>query len=176
MVSSRHEHDASMVRIIEKRRTQCNNDRDIFMVSSDKVLRHWDMTRPLNGYPVVIYPSQLFLILIKMCGRSQNDFESFVSFINIRTNSQQLSPEKANAILSGISSITEDIKTQEMLVASIFDDVFQNVIKHSNTDKELYIKAQQLSQKYLEKELAEKDAEVLSAKSESSQKDTEIKA
>ena len=63
-----------------------------------------------------------------------------------------------------------------MLVASVFDDEFQNVIKHSNTDKELYIKAQQISQKYLEKELTEKEAEIVSVKNEASQKDSEIKS
>lgn len=154
--SNRDSHDATVIRYIELLRENAG-DTDIFLASSDRALRLWDINRLDTGYPVVVYPSQLFLILLKTCGRSENDYDSFVSFINIRPSSKRVSPENAHIILSGISSITEDIKTQEHLVAAVFGDDFQNVIKTSTSDADLYEKVQRISQNYLDKELREKE-------------------
>lgn len=151
--SRKDSHDATIVHYAELQRGRDGLESDIFVVSSDKSLRYWDMSRTDTNYPIVVYPSQLFLILIKLCGRSDSDFDSFVSFINIRTNTHQMTPDQANIILSGISSITEDIKTQKHLVSSICGERFQDIIQRSKSDEELYQKVQAASQKYLEDEL-----------------------
>lgn len=153
--TQRDSHDATVIRYIELLREK-STDKDIFLASSDKALRLWDMNRHDADYPVVIYPSQLFLILLKTCGRSESDYDSFVSFINIRPSSKQISPENAHIILSGISSITEDIKVQKHLVAAVYDEDFQNVIKSSSSDADLYGKVQLICQNYLDKELKQK--------------------
>ena len=146
-------HDATLVRYIEVLREECQDDRDIFLVSSDKALRLWDMNRIETTYPVVIYPSQLFLVLLKTCGRSQNDYDSFVSFINIHPHSKQITPENAYIILSGISSITEDLETQEQLVSAVYGKDFQDVIQSSSSDIDLYEKVQRITKNYLDEEL-----------------------
>ena len=158
--SLRDSHDATVIRYIETLREQCNDPKDIFLVSTDKILRFWDINRNSISYPIVIYPSQLFLILLKTCGRSQDDYDCFVSFINIRSKSKQISPEKAHIILSGISSITEDIQAQEHLVSAVFDDEFQNIIKHSTSDEDLYRKIQSKSQNYLNNRLMKSQRKV----------------
>ena len=81
--SNRDSHDATVVRYIELLREK-SADKDIFLASSDRALRLWDMNRLDGEYPVVVYPSQLFLILLKTCGRSDNDYDSFVSFIQLQ--------------------------------------------------------------------------------------------
>lgn len=164
-------HDASMIRYVELYRAQCSPNADTFFVSSDKGLRYWEMTRTSQTYPIVIYPSQLFLVLIKMCGRSDNDLECFVNFINIRPRSQQLSAEKANIIISGISSITEDITAQQNIVSMVMEGEFQNIIKHSNSDHELYQHAQLFSQKYLESDLEDKKQVIQDLSNELQEKD-----
>lgn len=153
--SKRDIHDATVINHIELLRDKAEENKDIFLVSSDKILRYWDMARTERDYPVVIYPSQLFLVLIKMCGRSEKDFDSFVSFINVKTSHNQITAEKANVILSGISSITEDIETQKLIVSTICDGEFQNVVNESFADEELYQKVKSFSQRYLEGELKE---------------------
>jgi hypothetical protein len=172
--SARDKHDATAISYIEMQRKTMDDDTDIFLASSDKALRYWDMTRHPHRCPVVVYPSQLFLILIRMCGRSDNDFDSFISFINIRPHSHQITAEKANIIISGISSITEDIETQKVLVASVYGDDFQNIVQHSNTDLELYQKTQTYSQNYLDRQLREKDAQLSDSQSASIKKDERI--
>ena len=158
--TARYRHDAIIIRYIEIQKENCAKNKDIFLVSSDKLLRMWDMNRSSVKYPIVIYPSQLFLILLKTCGRSKDDFESFVSFINIRPKSKQISPEKANIILSGISSITDDIIKQREIVDAIFEGELQDVIKRSKNDDALYVSMQTESKKYLEKALREKESQI----------------
>ena len=171
--SARDKHDARVISYIEHTRRSTSENDDIFMASSDKALRYWDMNRENDDYPVVVYPSQLFLILIKMFGRSENDFESFVSFINIRPRSQQITAEKANVILSGISSITEDLQAQKTLVDSVFDEDFQNIIQQSSTDQDLYQRVQLYSQNYLDYQLKEKEKKLLEAEAFATQKNDE---
>ena len=77
--TQRDSHDATVVRYIELLREKAV-DKDIFLASSDKALRLWDMNRDDIDYPVVVYPSQLFLILLKTCGRSENDFPHLFTF------------------------------------------------------------------------------------------------
>lgn len=174
--SMRDKHDAIVISYIEHTREKVNGAEDIFMASTDKALRYWDMTRNQVEYPIVVYPSQLFLILIKICGRSADDFESFVSFINIRPRSQQITAEKANVIIAGISSITEDIKTQKSLVEAVFGEDFQNIIQQSASDQELYKKVQTYSQNYLDDQLTEKDRLLDEAKENEIKKDEEIES
>ncbi|NLB81324.1 MAG: hypothetical protein GX800_06900 [Clostridiaceae bacterium] len=172
--SLKDSHDATVVRYIEMLRDNANETKDIFFVSSDKALRYWDMDRKECEYPVVIYPSQLFLILVKTCGRSQNDFNSFVSFININPAKHQISAEKANIILSGISSITEDISSQKILVSAICDGEFQDVTQQSNADQEFYQKVQSFSQNYLANELTEKESRISSLTVETEHQNQQI--
>lgn len=173
--SNRDSHDATVVRYIELLREK-SADKDIFLASSDRALRLWDMNRLDGEYPVVVYPSQLFLILLKTCGRSDNDYDSFVSFINIRPSSKRVSPENAHIILSGISSITEDISTQVHLVEAVFSDDFQNVIKNSTSDMDLYEKVQRISQNYLDEELCKKEATIVALQEDVSRYGIEGKA
>lgn len=173
--SQRDSHDATVVRYIELLREKAD-DKDIFLASSDRALRLWDMNRLEVKYPVVVYPSQLFLVLLKTCGRSENDYDSFVSFINIRPSSKRVSPENAHIILSGISSITEDIKAQEQLVAAVFNEEFQNVIKNSTSDTDLYEKVQRISQNYLDEELQKKETEIQDLQADVSRYGAEGKA
>lgn len=173
--SNRDSHDATVVRYIELLREK-SADKDIFLASSDRALRLWDMNRLDGEYPVVVYPSQLFLILLKTCGRSDNDYDSFVSFINIRPSSKRVSPENAHIILSGISSITEDISVQKHLVEAVFSDDFQNVIKNSTSDMDLYEKVQRISQNYLDEDLRKKEATIVALQADVSRYGVEGKA
>lgn len=157
-------HDASLVLYTELLRKESKNEKDIFVVSSDKMLRYWDMTRTDNDFPVVIYPSQLFLLLLKLCGRSSNDFSSFVSFINIKAHGGMVSPMEANTILSGISSITEDVKVQQDIVAQIYEGEFRDTIRNANNHDELYKQFQEITQHYLEEQLKEQETQLSAAK------------
>lgn len=172
--SHNDKHDASVISYVEYLREHQDTEKDVFFVSSDKVLRYWDMERTGHKYPVVIYPSQLFLILIKTCGRSENDFDSFVSFINVRTPHQQINAEKANVILSAISSITQDIQTQKIVASAVFNGEYQDVTQTSSADEEFYKKVQGITKSYLDERIKEKDNEIINLKAQSLNVENEL--
>ncbi len=149
-------HDANLVLWLEKKREgnhEEENKSDYYLISSDKSLRYWDLRREKEGVPIVIYPSHFFSLLIRTCGRAKNDLKSFVSFINLRPKSNTIKPERADAILSGISVVTEDICTQKALVKEILNDGMNSSILSDDFDElEIYEKAKLFSLKYLEKE------------------------
>lgn len=171
--SQKDSHDATVVHYVEMKREE-NQDSDLFFVSSDKILRYWDLSRPEKDYPVVIYPSQLFLVLIKICGRSENDFDSFVSFINVISAHHQMPAEKANAIICGISTITEDIKSQEILVSAICSGEYQDVIQNAQNSDELYEAVQKVCKRYLEEELKAKESKIASLQESASASSAKI--
>jgi hypothetical protein len=149
-------HDASLILWIERRREQTFaqvGKGDCFLISSDKSLRHWDLTREKDTLPVVIYPSHFFAILIKTCGRAKNDLKSFVSFINLRPKGSSIQPDKADAILSGISVVTEDISTQKALIQELMEDGFNSILKDNSNEIEIYERTKLFSMRYLENAL-----------------------
>ena len=153
------QHDAKMVRYVEKKREQEIGVQS-YIISSDKWLRYWAMQKTSADRAVVLFPSQFFLILIKLCGRAQDDLKSFVSFINIRHKTQQISPSKANVILSAISSVTEDIRAQTDIVEAILGHEFEEVIYGKIEDSELYEQVKMISENFLREELQKKEEEI----------------
>lgn len=149
-------HDVRLVRYVEKKRQE-SAEVNSYIISSDKWLRYWAMQKIVEERAVVLFPSQFFLILIKLCGRAQDDLKSFVGFINIRHKTQQLSPSKTNIILSAISSVTEDIKSQESIVETIISNEFEGLVHEKIDDVKLYEHVKEISENYLRAELKEKE-------------------
>lgn len=155
-ISCNNLHDTVILSYLETKRENFNNE-NYFLVSSDNGFRLWDMKRSREGIPFVIYPSQLFLILTKVCGRSNEDFTTFVNYINIRPRSKELDVKKSIVIISGISSITEDYGYQEEIAKSIFEDDFESIVSDASTEDEIYFSTQTYSKNYLERELHKKE-------------------
>lgn len=70
----------------------------------------------------------------------------------IRSKGTTIQPEKADAILSGISVVTEDIATQNVLIQELMEDGFDNILKDNSNEFEIYERTKLFSMKYLESE------------------------
>lgn len=149
-------HDAKMVRIVEK--NQVVQNQNCFIISADKLLRYWSMNS-LSNPSLILFPSQFYMILIRLCGRADDDLKSFVSFVNIRHRTQQISASKANIILSAISSVTEDIKQQEDIVAQILNKNIDQTSKEYS-DNELYNEVKNISENFLKEDLNKKEEQL----------------
>ena len=80
--------DAKNIYLTEIKRE--NNNRNIFdtkyfFISSDQALRRWDFKRN-NTTPCVLLPSQWLSIVLRYVNRTNDDFKSFVSFLNLSQN------------------------------------------------------------------------------------------
>lgn len=167
------QHDAKLVWYVEKKRVKEGLSQS-YIISSDKWLRYWVMQKAIGERAIVLFPSQFFLILIKLCGRAQDDLKSFVSFINVRHKTQQIPPSKANIILSAISSVTEDVQAQEGIVETILEKEFEGLVHEKIDDTELYQQVKQISENFLKEELTQREQEIALAMDENRKQKQEI--
>lgn len=78
--------DARNIIWLESKRNGQNEDLyqvKHFLVSSDQHLRRWDYNRNSNEIPIVILPSQWLSLILRYMERTDNDYKSFVYFLNI---------------------------------------------------------------------------------------------
>ena len=110
-----------------KRGNKCNNihETGYFLISTDQVLRRWDYLRNDN-IPIVLLPSQWLSIILRFLNRTNDDYKSFVNFLNLRSNEQAISGEKLQIILAGISEITADVETQRGLMNILVENRFKD--------------------------------------------------
>ena len=102
-----------------------------YLISSDQFLRKWDYVKN-QTVPIVILPSQWMTLLLRYLHRSDDDFKSFVSFLNINNTEKGISNENLQLILSGISEITSDLSQQNKIVSEMINLKFQGIIDSSD--------------------------------------------
>lgn len=151
-------YDAHNVLWIEKKRSSKESSifsAKHFFLSSDWSLHSWDIKyHSKNSVPIVIHPSEWLSLILRYVERTNDDFKSFVSFLNIKSQEQVLSDEQINIILAGISELTSDIETQRYLLETIIEEDFSSGVNgRSNAEikKIVKTKAEHKLQEKLEK-------------------------
>ena len=86
-------------------------------------------------------PSQWLSIILRFLNRTNDDYKSFVNFLNLRSNEQAISGEKLQIILAGISEITADVETQRGLMNILVENRFKDIIKGVNDDETFFERA-----------------------------------
>ena len=148
--------DAQNILWIEQiRGCVCRNihDANSFLISTDQTLRRWDYLRNDN-IPVVLLPSHWLSIVLRFLSRTNNDYKSFVSFLNLRNNEHVISGEQLQVVLAGIGEITTEVETQKHLVDILVDNRFKNILDADNDNAELYDRAKQFAKSELDNEIA----------------------
>jgi hypothetical protein len=134
-------HDAKNIHVIE----QCRGNaiRNIFetkafLISSDQALRRWDLKRS-QFTPIVLLPSQWLSILLRYINRSNDDFKSFVSFLNLPQNEVVIDNHKLQLVLKGINEITQDLNQQSYLVQQMIQEKFKGILDGERIDDNLIV-------------------------------------
>jgi len=127
-------------------------DTPYFFISTDQKLRDWNYENLSEEIPIVILPSQWFNILLRYISRTNDDYRSFVSFLNMKQNYPTIDSDKLHIILSGIGEITETIEQQEYFAKVLIEDKINNIIFEANDDI-VYEKTKEYVKDTLEKEL-----------------------
>ena len=159
--------DAKNIAIIEKTRGEKN--RNIFetknyFISTDQQLKKWDMARD-NSVPIVLLPSQWLTILLRYHNRSNDDFKSFVSFLNLSNSENVINNRTLTTVLNGISEITVDAEKQSLIVSKLIENKFKDIIKGGETDEELEEVAKAFAKTELEKRVEELESKTESIQS-----------
>ena len=85
-----------------------------YMVSADQALAAWTERVYPGEVPFVVLPSIWYSILLKLMGRTEDDYKAYVEFMRLRYNhTADLSPEK---IIYEITRITKDGEIQDRII------------------------------------------------------------
>lgn len=129
------------------------HDANSFIISTDQTLRRWDYLRN-DDIPTVLLPSQWLSIVLRFLNRTNNDYKSFVSFLNLKNNEHIISGEQLQVVLAGIGEITADVETQRQLIDILIDNRFKNILDSGKDNDELYDKAKSFAKSETDKEIA----------------------
>lgn len=169
--------DAENILWVEKKRAdKALNifDTKFFFISTDQGLRRWDYQRA-NQTPIVLLPSQWMSILLRYLNRTDDDFKSFVSFLNLKNNEVLIDSEKLHIVLSGISELTTSIIQQRTLLNNLVENKFNGIIYKGVSSDEIFENAKKYAKSELEKQLEDLESknEELSTKQEQFSSDLE---
>lgn len=149
--------DAKNIHLIEKRRDGKDAnlvETKFFFLSTDQGLRRWDFQRT-NNTPIVLLPSQWMSILLRYVKRTSDDFKSFVSFLNMPQGEKEISYEKLQLILTGISEITEDAEKQSSIIKILVEKKFKDVLQKGFSDDDIIEQSKTFAKTTLEQNLDE---------------------
>ena len=130
-----------------------------FLISTDQGLRRWDYQR-INQTPIVLLPSQWLSILLRYVSRTEDDYKSFVSFLNLKNNEIIIDNEKLQIVIAGISEMTTDLEVQRNLLNSLVESKFNDVISRNSTDDQIFNNSKQYAKSKLEKQIEEQNKQI----------------
>ncbi len=128
-----------------------------FLVSSDYGLYVWDAKYHSKATPIVVMPSQWLSLLLRYVSRSNDDFRSFVCFLNIQDKEGILSSDQINAILTGIAEMTDSVEQQRYFLETIIEREFKDGT-HGKTNDQLKAIARKESERLLQSQVDEMKA------------------
>lgn len=153
--------DARNIMWMEYKRNGQNDDIyrvKYFFVSSDQHLRRWDFNRNTNEVPIVMLPSQWLSMVLRYMERSDDDYKSFVCFLNMKVNKPSLSEEQLLYAIEGISEITSDITQQSCLIKSFIKEDFNNELQ-GLSNEDLQSKAKEYAETEYDKRIKELESD-----------------
>jgi len=127
-------------------------DTKYYLITTDQKLQSWDYNRSAKQ-PVTLLPSQWMAILLKYVSRTEDDYRSFVSFLNLPHNKSVIEPYEMQEIMAGISEITEDFSKQSFLVDSFIESDFKRLVENK---KDLRNEAKKFTKEKIELEYEKK--------------------
>lgn len=128
-----------------------------FLISSDRGLYVWDAKYHSKDNPIVVMPSQWLSLLLRYMARSNDDYRSFVCFLNIQDKEGVLSAEQINSILLGIAEMTDSVEKQRYYLETIIEREFKDGAG-GKTNDQLRIIARNETDRLLQNELDEMKA------------------
>lgn len=148
-------HDAKIILWIEtltKERPQNIYEAKAFLLSSDHHLQTWDYSRDAK-VPYVFLPSQWLSVSLRFIERTNDDYASFVSFLNLPIQERLLDQEQLLAIISGISEYTSDYASQSAIFRN-FVNIRTEKALASQKAENLKDESKQFAKSQLELELS----------------------
>lgn len=105
-----------------------------FILSPHKALKKWDFDRKPKT-PIVISPELWMTLLTRFVSRSEDDYRSFVNFINIKVPAEEtINNKEFYIIVKAIEEITDEIEQQETVIDVLVEEKFSYLEKEINEE------------------------------------------
>lgn len=98
-----------------------------FLISADHNLIKWSEQEFSSEIPLAVLPSVWYSIMLKLGGRTDDDYRAYIQFMKIRYS--QMSGSNISSVLYNISTITDNRVLQ--------DRIIDNLISENNCEVEL---------------------------------------
>lgn len=138
-----------------------------YFVTSDQKLQLWD-SRHSTNQPLTLLPSQWMGLILKYVSRSSDDYKSFISFMNLPKDNSSISEDELQAVMAGISEMTEEFSTQESIIENMVEIKFGDILK-GNIQENAKAFAKNRIEEDFARQLVQKDDENQKEKDELSQ-------
>lgn len=138
-----------------------------YFISTDQKLKQWDESHSL-AQPLLLLPSQWMTLILKYFSRTDDDFKSFISFLNLPKNDSILTETDLQIVLAGISEITEDFDLQDHIVADMVASKFKGIL-----EKQDYSKTRESAKQFAKDKLEDHFKEQIAAQKKEYNKITE---
>lgn len=151
---SKARHDAQNIIWLEQKRANVPQniyEAKYFLLSSDHRLQKWDYSR-FNQVPIVFLPSQWLSISLRFLERTNDDFSSFVSFLNLSYHERLMDNDKMLAVLSGISEYASGYENQKRVYHKFIENRTSEAITEWN-EEDLYTDAKDFAKSEIENQL-----------------------
>ena len=127
-------------------------DTKYFFISTDQGLRRWDYQRE-DKTPLVLLPSQWMSILLRYLNCTEDDFKSFVNFLNLKNTEVLINSERLHVVLAGIAEMTTSIEQQRTILNNLVENKFNGVILRHSTNEQIFENAKNFAKSNLESEV-----------------------
>lgn len=97
-----------------------------FIISADHYLINWSNIAFVGETSYVVLPSVWYSLILKVCGRTEDDSKSFIEFMKIRYNNDNTSVN-LRAILVSISEITNSSVLQDKIIDELIQDNLRSI-------------------------------------------------
>lgn len=93
-----------------------------YLISTDSKLCEWNKELFPGVTPICILPSTWYSMILKLCGRSDNDYKAFTSFLNMRYQIEPNSSlKKKEEIIRYVQSLEEPKYIKEKILDKIYE-------------------------------------------------------
>lgn len=110
------------------------SEEQYFILSPHKSLKKWDYDRKPT-VPTIVSPELWMMLLTRFVTRSDNDYKSFINFINIKAPEEdRINNKEFFVILQAVEEITDDIEQQNSIIDVLVEEKFSYLDKENNSD------------------------------------------
>lgn len=96
------------------------SDKKYFFITADHSYINWAREKTPGAIPTIILPSVWYSIILKYKGRTDNDYNAFCQFLNLRINTPEDDfVEKKEEMLAYILEIEESAQIKEEIISDI---------------------------------------------------------